>query len=262
VKRALRSWGLLVLCLALEGRARADDVYVAVAGNFAGTLEKVAAAFHAQTGHSLVPSVGATGQLYAQIKAGAPFDVFLSADTERAKQLETEGLAVPDSRFVYARGKLVLWSPKADFVDSAASVLTSERLTAVAMANAKTAPYGAVAEHTLRKRGIFEKLQKSGKLAIGSSVTQVYQYVVTGAASCGFVALSQVLDAKGNISGSVAHIETAPVGALDQSAVLLKRAERNRAARAFMHFLRSSDEARAAIVRAGYDVESLATAKR
>lgn len=250
--RAFSKLLLVSCCLLSASAARADDVSVAVAANFLGTLEKLAPLFEKSTGHKLQLSPGASGQLYAQIKAGAPYDVLLSADAQRPAQLAKEGLAIDNTRFVYAQGKLVLWSAKPSVVDSKGAILTSAKLEKLALADPQTAPYGAAAQQTLQKLTLWEKLNGEGKLVLGTSVAQAHQFVDSGNASCGFVALSQVL--AGKRRGSYWLVPQALYAPLQQEAVLLKSDKP--AARAFLSWLKTHPKALAAIKAAGYSAGS------
>lgn len=244
---------LLSLSPGTVPRVRAQVVRVAVAANFASTLEALTGMFARKTGHKLSVSAASSGQLFAQVQAGAPFDIFLSADKKRPQDLIQSGHAVAGSSFVYAQGKLVLWSPTEGLVDDAGTVLEKRQSGVLAMADPRTAPYGAAAQRLLQRRGLYERLRKEHRLSISSSVTQVYQYVQTGSATLGFVALSQVVGAKGGAKGSFWQVPTHG-GELDQVAVLLKRGEKSDIARAFLKFLHSDAAARAEVERHGYAV--------
>lgn len=245
-------WTCAVLVLFGHATAvEAEPVSVAVAANFAGTLEKLAPAFKEQTGHELLISSGATGALYAQIKAGAPFDVLLAADTERPALLEKAGLAVVGTRFVYAQGKLVLWSPRPGWVDEQGKILRSKQLRKVALADPALAPYGAAAKEVMGTLGVWQTLRERAALVIGVSITQAYQFAASGNVSCGFVALAQVL--AGKQPGSLWTIPREMYKPLLQEAVLLKRAERNSAARAFLRWLAKDEKVLAALRAAGYE---------
>jgi molybdate transport system substrate-binding protein len=248
--------GAVALCTLL-GAARpvcAEDVQVAVAGNFAPTLSKLAERFKAATGHKLVQSSGATGQLFAQIVNGAPYQVFLSADAERPRDLEEKGLAVAGSRFVYAEGRLVLWSSTPKRVDERGAVLGRSDLTQVALADPRAAPYGAAAERVLRAKELWDVLSQSKKLVLGASITQAHQFVATGNADVGFVALAQVRAEDGSIPGSSWIVPKDLAGPIRQEAVLLTKGAESAAAREFLGFLRDDREARAIITHAGYEI--------
>jgi molybdate transport system substrate-binding protein len=228
--------------------ALAADAQVAVAANFTEPAKEIAAAFKAKTGHSATLSFGASGQFYTQMAHGAPYEVFLSADAERPKKAEDEGLAVKGTRYTYAFGRLVLYSKTPGLVDAKGAVLKSDRFAKLAIADPTAAPYGAAAIQTMRKLGVYDAL--APRIVKGSSITQAYQYVATGNAELGFVALSQVIDEPGGSRWVVPAADHAPI---EQQAVLLKTGEKNPAARAFVTFLKSP-AAIAIIKRYGYEV--------
>jgi molybdate transport system substrate-binding protein len=237
----------LVLASLAPAAAWAAEVKVAVAANFTEPAREIAARFKARTGNTAVLSFGSSGQFYAQIANGAPFEVFLSADAERPRKAEAEGLAVAGSRFTYARGRLVLWSTTPGLVDGRGMVLTSGRFNKLSIADPKLAPYGEAAVETMRGRAVYERLKP--KLVQGASITQAFQFVKSGAAELGFVALSQVVGERGGSRWIVPQTDHDPI---DQQAVLLEPGAKDRAARAFLDFLKGS-EARAIIRRYGYE---------
>ena len=240
-------FGSLALA-ACSGSTEAAETRVAVAANFAEPAREIAARFEATTGHKAVLSFGSSGQFFAQIANGAPFDVFLSADAERPIKAEADGLSVRGSRFTYATGRLVLWSRTPGLVDGGGAILARGGFDMLAIADPKTAPYGLAAVETLRKLGLSERL--SPRLVTGTSITQAYQFTDTGAAELGFVALSQVVGHKRGSRWIVPATHHSPI---DQQAVLLKRGADNAAAKAVMVFLKGP-EARAIIRRYGYEV--------
>jgi molybdate transport system substrate-binding protein len=226
-------------------------VTVAVAANFSAPVQKIAAAFAAATGHKATVVVGSTGKLYAQIKNGAPFQVLLSADDETPTRLGKEGAGVAASQFTYATGRLVLWSRQSGVVDDKGEVLRSGRFEHLALADPKLAPYGAAAVEVMTKLGVAASL--STKLVQGESIGQAYQFVSTGNAALGFVALSQVM-LDGKIAEGSAWVVPAGLhGPLRQDAIVLNAGKDNAAAVAFMAFLRS-DAAKAVIRSFGYEV--------
>ncbi len=229
--------------------AQAGEVTVAVAANFAEPLKQLAQRFEAISGHRVALSVGSTGKLYSQIVAGAPFDLLLAADAERPERLEHDGLSQPGSRFTYAVGQLVLWSPKPGVVDDQGAVLASDRFQRLALANPRLAPYGEAAMAVLRQRGLAERL--APKLVTGDSIAQAYQFVATGNAEIGFVARSQVQSPGKPVSGSVWVVPQALYSEIRQDAVLLKRGAQNPAATALLDYLRSP-AARDLIAAHGY----------
>lgn len=238
------------LVLGLSAPASAEEVRVAVAANFSPPMKAIAAAFEQSTGHKAVLAFGSTGKFYAQIKNGAPFDVFLAADAATPARLEHEGAALPGSRFTYAIGKLVLWSAKPDFVDDRGEILMRGSFSHIALAAPKLAPYGAAAVDVLEKLGLKDALRP--KFVQGENIAQVYQFVATGNAELGFVALSQVYrDGKfGAGSGWIipANLHTP----IRQDAVILSRAGNNPAARSLAEFLKG-EKARAIVESHGYE---------
>ena len=232
---------------------RAEELSIAVAANFLGTLQELAPMYQQASGNRLLPSAGSSGQLYTQIKQGAPFDVFLSADNDRPTRLEKEGLGVPGSQFTYAIGTLVLWSPKPGFVDRAGKMLLSDRYRMVAIANPSTAPYGAAAQQVLMALGLWDNLNQSKRIAVGENINQAWQFATTGAADIGFVALSQV-SKDGVIAGSYWIPPQTMYQPIDQDALILVRSSKRPAAEHFLHWLRHDQHAIAAIKAAGYRV--------
>jgi molybdate transport system substrate-binding protein len=241
---------LVLLAGASVAGAHAAEAQVAVAANFAEPIKAVAAVLEKTTGHTLRISIGASGAFYTQIRNGAPFDVFLSADNERPEMLEKDGLAQPGTRFTYAIGKLVLWSAKAGRVDDKGAVLKAADLGKVAYANPRTAPYGAAAVQVLDKLGRKDAI--TPKLVQGESIGQTFNFVKTGNADVGFVALSQVLSGGQLKEGSMWVIPQANYDPILQDAVLLKRGADNAAAKALLQLLQSP-KGRDLIRSYGYD---------
>jgi molybdate transport system substrate-binding protein len=244
----MRVAGLLAgagIIAVLGAPAVAAQVSVAVAANFTRPAEEIGAAFTASTGDKVVFSFGATGGLYAQITQGAPFEVLLAADDERPAQAVRDGLAVAGTLFTYAVGKVVLYSPGIDLTDGAA-VLRAGAFHHIAVAEPNTAPYGAAALETLEKLGLTEAI--AARLVTGESISQTLQFVESGNAELGFVALSQVIGKPANQVWVVPAEDYAPIR---QDAVLLKAGEADPAARAFLDFLKGP-EARAIIEKFGY----------
>lgn len=243
----------LVLALGLSmgtAGARADEVLVAVAANFATPMARLADAYTAATGHTLKLASGATGKFYSQIVAGAPFEVLLSADDETPRRLIAEGHAVAGSAFTYAVGQLVLWSATPGLVDPQGAVLASGRFQKLAIANPKTAPYGRAAVEVLAARGLTAAL--APKLVTGESVAQAYQFIATGNAELGFVALSQVSVPGKPPGGSMWRVPAALHEPIRQDAVLLKPGAGKPAAAALLQWLRS-ERAQAVIRTYGYE---------
>lgn len=236
-------FGLVAALVLGAAPARAGEVHVAVAANFVKPLRAIADAFQQETGDTVVVSEGSTGKLYAQIANGAPFEVFLSADAERPRRLLAEGRAVAGTDFAYALGRLALWSRDAARIEGPGALRGEFRHLAIA--NPELAPYGLAARETLVKLGLWEALEP--RLVRGEDVGQTYQFVATGNAELGFVALSQVLDAGGS-RWDVPADHHAPI---EQHAVLLNPGADDDAARAFLAFL-GGPAARARIEAAGY----------
>lgn len=241
----------LFLLLGLAAPAFADEVKVAVAANFTAPMQKIAAEFEKDTGHKMLVSTGATGAFYAQIKNGAPFEVFLSADDETPAKLEAEGAGVKGSRFTYAIGKLVLWSSKPGFVDDKGEVLKKGGYAKLSLANPKTAPYGAAGVEVLKKLGVFDAVQP--KIVQGENISQAFQFVSTGNAELGFVALSQVWQDGALKSGSAWVVPQADYAPIRQDAILLTNGAGKPAADALLKYLKG-DKAKAVIKSYGYEL--------
>jgi molybdate transport system substrate-binding protein len=230
--------------------AYADEVSIAVAANFTAPLQKIAIDFEKDTGHKLLASYGATGQFYAQIKNGAPFEVLLAADDETPSRLVKEGAAVSGTQFNYAIGKLVLWSAREAIVDGSGGVLKSGGFDHIALANPKIAPYGAAAIEVMKSLGVYDSLQ--AKFVMAETITQAYQFVKSGNAPLGFVAFSQVLK-DGKVEGSAWMVPVNLYQPIRQDAVILDKGKAKPAAEALMKYLKS-DKAKAIIKSYGYDL--------
>lgn len=245
-----RRWAVAVLAWCAMAWASADQVRVAVAANFAAPMREIAQQFELRTGHEVLVSLGATGALYAQIQQGAPFDVFVAADSERPRLAEQAGLAVAGTAFVYARGRLVLWSADGSVVDPRARVLSEGRFNKLALADPVLAPYGLAARAVLTRMGLLEATQ--ARWVVGTSIAQAYQFVATGNADLGFVALSQVLRGGRIARGSAWVVPADWHPPIAQSAVLLARAAQQPAAAALLAYL-GSPAAREVMQAHGYE---------
>ena len=239
------------------GAARADEAKIAVAANFQDTSRELVKAFEAHSGHRIKLSFGSTGQFYAQIRHGAPFDAFFAADVKRPERLEQERAIVPGSRFTYAEGKLVLWSTKPGYVTGNGEVLRNGDYEHLAIADPKLAPYGLAAQQTLIKLGLWEKLQQENRLVMGQSIGQTHQMVASASVPLGFVALSQVQRPGHAMEGSAWVVPAKLYEPIVQQAVLIHDTP---AARAFMKFVRSA-AARKIIESYGYQVPADSTAQ-
>lgn len=243
--RVIALWIVTAGLVWLPIAARAGQATVAVAANFTDAAKEIAAAFRARTGHEAVLSFGNSAQILTQIAQDAPFQVFLSADEERPRKAVEDGLAVANSRFTYAVGKLVLWSRDPSLVKGE-ETLRGGSFARLAIANPAAAPYGAAAVEAIKALGLQEALQP--KIVQGNSIAQAFQFVDTGNAELGFVALSQVVAISAGSRWLVPQTLYKPIR---QDAVLLANGSESEAAKAFLAFLKGP-EARAVIARYGY----------
>lgn len=240
---------IIALTALLAAPLPAAQTQVAVAANFAEPARDIAAAFERATGHKAIVAIGSSGAFYTQISHGAPFEVFLSADAERPIRAEKEGLTVPGTRFTYAVGRLALYSANPGLVDARGAVLKNGGFDKIAIADPAIAPYGIAAIQTMRTLGVHHALRP--RIVTGSSIAQTYQFVSTGAAQLGFIALSQIVATSGGSRWIVPARLHRPI---DQQAVLLRTGARNPAAIAFLKYLKSR-AALAIIRRYGYGTE-------
>jgi molybdate transport system substrate-binding protein len=240
---------LIISTLTISTTTSAAEVKVAVAANFAQTLKEIGTVFEQDTGHKLAITQGSTGKLYAQISQGAPFEVLLSADDETPEKLITEGKAITGTRFTYAIGRLALWSPKPDLVDEGGQVLKTDKFRFLAIANARVAPYGRAAVQVMQKLGVLASIEP--RVVQGESITQTFQFVSTGNAQLGFVALSQITENGKLKSGSAWIIPENMHEQLRQDAVLLNPGKDSAAASALLNFLKS-EKAKKIIASHGY----------
>ena len=231
--------------------AQAVEIKVAVAANFNGTLQALAPIYAEASGHRLLLSPGSSGALTTQILNGAPFDVFLSADSARPERLEAEGLAIAGSRFVYALGVPVLWSASPGLVDAEGEVLQGDGFRHLAIAEPRNAPYGAAAQQIMTALGVWDELESTGRIVKGNSIGQTHSQVASGAAELGFVAMAQIKAADG-IAGSHWVPPADLYAPIEQAAVALQRADDPAAAADFLDWLRSDPAAHRVIEAAGY----------
>lgn len=255
---------IFVLLFSTCGSLSAAEIRVAVASNFRYTLQKLGADFKLKTGHELIISSASSGKLYAQIKHGAPFDVFLSADEKRADLLVSEKIASADSAYVYALGKLVLVSNieplNLDGRQNCIQVLSSNNLLRLAIANPKIAPYGHAANQVLDKLGLWKQLQS--RIVMGENISQTFQFVATKNADAGFVAQSMIdlamtgmsMNTKADVKkyACLWHVPTDLYSPIKQKMVVLNKAKNKPAVDEFVRYMKSSD-ARDIIVTTGYD---------
>ncbi len=241
--------GALFSPLLFAVAAYADEVQVAVAANFTAPMQQIAAEFEKDTGHTALLAFGATGKFYAQISHGAPFEVLLAADDATPAKLEKQLLAVPGTRFTYAIGTLVLWSAKEGYIDGQGGALKTGQFKHLALANPKSAPYGAAAVATLNQLGVLASVEP--KFVQGENIAQTHQFIATGNAELGFVALSQVFKDGKVTSGSAWIVPRTLYGPIRQDAVVLAKGRNKPAAIALVGYLKT-DKARAIIKSYGY----------
>lgn len=234
----------------LSTAAHADTLTVATAANFQATLQELIKIYRRQSNDVIMPVIGATGSLYAQIKNGAPFDLFLSADEEHATKIVTDGLAVEGSLTVYAIGRIVLWAPKANGESKPSDVLDASRR--IAIAEPQIAPFGKAAVEILRALGRYDSLSR--RLVFGKNVSAAFQFVASGNADAGFVSLAQVLQLPVSQRGWYWTAPNTLHTPLRECAVILARSHARDAARRFLELLLSK-QGRDVITRAGYEVE-------
>ena len=251
MRQRLFTWFLFVVVTLAVAPAFAEQVLVAVAANFVPPFREIAIEFERTTGHNVQIAAGSSGNFYSQIKNGAPFDVFFSADNERPKLLGEEGFGVKDSRFTYAIGRLVLWSPNADLIKGE-ETLRFKQYKRLAMANPKTAPYGLAAMQAMQKLELWEGIQS--QIVMGESLGQTMGFIESGNAQLGFVALSQVLDPKIKGKGSRWDVPTNLHEPIKQDVILLTKGKDNRAAKALMEFM-DGPQAKTIIERYGYELK-------
>ena len=244
---------LISLCMCsvflMAVNAKAAEIKVAVASNFANVLKEIAIEFQKDTGHQLAITPGATGRFYAQISNGAPFDVFLSADDETPHKLAQEGKAIASSQFTYAIGRLALWSPNPEMIEKNADILKTDKFKFIAIANAKVAPYGQAAVQTMQKLGVLTKIEP--RVVQGESISQTYQFVSTGNAQVGFVALSQIVENGKIKTGSAWIVPEEMHEPLKQDAVVLQSCKHMSACQALIDYLKS-EKAKKLMASYGY----------
>ena len=233
----LRFFIVLTLYFISIVQTYAEEITVAVASNFSAAMKDVVAEFEKESNHKVKLVFGSSGKFYAQIKNGAPFHIFFSADQVKPLALEEDGLIVANSRFTYVIGALALWSENADVVDDAGQVLQQNSFNKLAVANFKLAPYGIAALEVLESLNLLEILR--GKLVQGENIAQTYQFVDTGNAELGFVALSQIMHKESINKGSFWLVPSALYSPIRQDVVLLNRGESSPAARELLDFVRS-----------------------
>lgn len=247
----LRSFTLAIVIMLLAGGTQADEIQVAVAANFTAPMKQIAADFETDTGHKAQLAFGATGKFYAQIKNGAPFEVFLAADDATPAKLEAEGAAVAGTRFTYATGRLVLWSAKPGYVNDKGDALRKNDFRHLSIANPKLAPYGAAAVEALTALKLLDTART--KFVQAENIGQAHQFVATGNAELGFVALSQVMKDGKIAEGSGWIVPSNLHQPIRQDAVVLAKGKGKPAAEALVAYLKG-DKAKAVIKSFGYEI--------
>lgn len=251
IRRAGMAFALPLALITGCGQAHQGDVMVAVATNFLDTAKVIEAEFEAETGLEVTLSSGSTGQLYSQIENGAPFDIFLAADTDRPRRLVDAGNGLEGTQFTYATGRLVLWMPSSQTPDfDGADELRDGSYRALALANPALAPYGAAAEETLVSLDLADSL--SDRIVYGQNIGQAYALVASGNAEMGFVAASQLVKGAADGQGGVWEVPGDLHAPIRQDVVLMQRAAGNEAALQFIAFLRS-DKALSIMRDHGYE---------
>ena len=226
----------------------ADELKIAVASNFSETIKYLSAEFESQTNHKIKLIFGSTGRHYAQIKNGAPFDIFFAADRLRPQILEKEGLTSADSRFTYAIGKLVLWSPDKRLIDSDSDVLEKSNFDHLSIANPKLSPYGKAAQDFLQSQNLWNPLKK--KMVRGENISQAFHFVKSGNAKLGLVAYSQVKHPDKDSQGSFWEVPSSLYSPIEQQVVMLKYSQ---AGNQFLDYIKSN-QAKQLIWSFGYEV--------
>lgn len=226
----------------------ADELRIAVASNFSAPIKTLADRFEQQTGHNVILAFGSTGKHFSQIVNGAPFNAFFAADEERPTQLEKKGLTVPETRFTYAIGRLVLWSSSKNYVASTGVIQARSGFNKIAIANPRLAPYGKAAQQFLQAQGLWKQLQ--GRIVRGENIAQTFQFIMSGNAQLGFIAYSQLEQSNADKTGVYWIVDSSLHDPINQQAVLLKDTP---AGQSFLEFVKS-EESRAIIQTSGYDV--------
>ena len=229
--------------------ADAKPVHVAVAANFSNTMKSLVKEFHKTSDYQITLSFGSSGKFYAQIKQGAPYELFFSADQAKPDALEKDKLVMANSRFTYAIGRLALLSARPDFANKIETKLKQGAFNKLALANPKLAPYGAAALDVLKNLALIDTTQS--KWVMGENIAQTYQFVSSGNADLGFIALSQLLGTKKVKQDSYWLVPDYMHHPIKQDVVLLRSAEKSQGARAFLDFIQSN-KAQKIIAEYGY----------
>jgi len=245
----VKKWLCFILLSALALSLEAKLVHVAVAANFSNTMKSLVKEFEKTSDYQIVLSFGSSGKFYAQIKQGAPYELFFSADQAKPDALEKDGLVIENSRFTYAIGRLAVWSNRPNFANKIKTKLKEGTFNKLAIANPKLAPYGAASLQVLSHLGLTDDTQ--AKWVRGENVAQAYQFVSSGNADLGFIALSQLLGRNKMQQGSYWLVPRIMHHPIKQDAVLLRSAEKSQGAQVFLDFIHTT-KAQNIIAEYGY----------
>jgi len=245
----IKKWLGFILLSAITLSAVAKPVHIAVAANFSNTMQRLVTEFEKTSDYQISVSFGSSGKFYAQIKQGAPYELFFSADQVKPDALQTDGLVITASRFTYAIGRLAVWSARPDFVNKIEANLKHGAFNKLAIANPKLAPYGSATLEVLKHLGLIDVTR--AKWVLGENIAQTYQFVSTGNADLGFIALSQLLGTNKAQHGSYWLVPDTMHHAIRQDVVLLRSAAKSQGAKAFLDFMHT-DMARNIVTEFGY----------
>jgi molybdate transport system substrate-binding protein len=235
----IKRWLGFILLSACTLCAESKPVQVAVASNFSNTMQSLVTEFEKTSDYHIALSFGSSGKFYAQITHGAPYELFFSADQVKPEALQQDGLVVAGSRFTYAIGRLAVWSADTNFAHKIAGSLKKGAFTKLAIANPKLAPYGVASVEVLKYLGVIDVTQS--KWVTGENIAQTYQFVSTGNADLGFVALSQLLGSNKVLDGSYWLVPVIMHQPIKQDVVLLKHAAQSLGAKAFLGFIHTNN---------------------
>jgi molybdate transport system substrate-binding protein len=231
---------LMLCCVAREMKAQGQEIRVAAAADLKFAMGELAEGFEKRTGTKVDVTYGSSGNFFSQLQNGAPFDLFFSADIEYPRKLEASGLAEPGTLHAYAVGRIVIWMPPESKVDLSKlgwNALLDASVQKIAIANPEHAPYGRAAVAVLQKAGIYEQLK--AKLVYGENISQAAQFVQSGSAQAGIVAMSLAVS-PGMKDGKSWEIPADMHPAIEQGAILMKAAKNKAAAQAFLDFVKNA----------------------
>jgi molybdate transport system substrate-binding protein len=221
------------------GICKAQEITVAAAADLQFVMQEVAARFQKETGKTVKPIYGSSGNFFQQVQNGAGFDMFFSANLDYPKKLEAAGLTEPGTLYEYAVGKIVIWVPNDSKLDvtSGLQSLLNASINKIAIANPQHAPYGQAAVAALKKESVYDKI--AGKFVLGENISQTASFVVSGSADAGIVALSLALSPNMKDKGRYAEIPADDYPPIEQACVILKSSQQKDTARAFLDFIKT-----------------------